>query len=517
MRRQNPESPAIAVRSNSGFGCGIVEGPGAFPTQSNYGIEYHWRFAIRHVALFTGLCLISIASADPRQLSLSEYIDRVLADSDQSQDLRDDLYSSQLAIELAELDFTTRVVPLASLNVGDDVGRQVAGIEAKRANEFGTAISVGVQSSKVSSNNVEIFDPYNSKVFVRLSQGLFRRWGNKYNRYSLTTAEIDQRSQMLEAVRRRQELVLDAIRHYYSAVLSALLLEQGERSSERAAEHRDAATSRQRVGLVSKTDVYRAELAFLGAQNIVDERKRALRRNIESLHELASIPGRDLLRPESTIQRMTPLIPEAWKKQLLENRSDWQAYLLDRDRARLTTFRTKQNVDPDVSMSLTVEREGFGDSYDESVELDETSWALLLDVRTTFDRSEEKNALARQRLQVNRLARRGEALKRKIFRQVRESLEELEAQDVRHSFAVETARRAKLGLELSVLRYTKGMSSNLEVLDAETAFSNAELDELRSLVEYNLGVARLGLSLGVLEPDWVSSLFLPLQPEPAGE
>ena len=65
-------------------------------------------------------------------------------------------------------------------------------------------------------------------------------------------------------------------------------------------------------------------------------------------------------------------------------------------------------------------------------------------------------------------------------------------------------------MELAELRYAKGMSSNLEVLDAETAFSRAQLDQSRSLVDYNLAVLRLGANLGLISKSWIASLFVPL-------
>ena len=458
-----------------------------------------------------GLLLSQAALATPATLSLTDYIDRVLEESDRTRNLRDNLYVSQLGVELAKTAFSARVVPLASVNVNEELESQTLGLEVRRFYDYGTSVSAGVSSSKFSSDSLAINNPYNSKIYVRVSQSLFQRWGPRFNRHALTLADLEQRRQRLDAERAYQELILDAARRYYAALLSDLLVEQGELGFSRAVEHLEAAQSRYRVGLVSKADVYRAEIAQLDARSRIGDQRRSQQRDLEHMHELLALSGSNTVQPEAEVVRMTPLLPEQWEGQLLENRSDWHAHLLELDRARMNVYHASRRIDPDVNLSVVVEREGYGDDYEESSELDETNWTLLLDVRTTFEQYEERNALAQRRVSLNRIARDGERLKRSIFRGVRESFDEIQASSDRHQIAIERARQSELALELAALRYSKGMSSNLEMLDAESAFSAAQLDRLRSLVAYNIAVLNLGFNLGVLDPGWVAALFVPVE------
>ncbi|MEM7209656.1 MAG: TolC family protein [Pseudomonadota bacterium] len=441
---------------------------------------------------------------------MSAYISKVLEQSDDARDIADDLYASQLSIDLAGLAFNSKIVPLANVSLGDGIGNQSIGLESRRTNEFGTTLAIGVQSSKLTSDNITINNPYNSKVFVRVTQGLFRRWGRKYNRHTLTLAELDYQIQSIRAQSRGQNLLLEATRRYYAVSLADLLLTKSLSGAQRSAGHLDAASSRHRVGLVSKSDVYRAELANLQAQRAVADRRRVLRREMELFHELLALPQADRYKPSQTIDVMTALVPVDWQDSVLESRFDWQQHLLEVERNKLSVYRAKSDIDPDVNVSLLVEQEGFGDDYDTSSNLDETNWSLNVDVRTTFSQDEEKNALARQRLAYSRRIREGEALKRHVFRDVRDAFDEVDIQNTRYISAVAASRQAELALDLSEYLYNKGASSNLEVLDAESALTDAEVDQFRSLVNYNLAVTKLGLSLGLLTPEWMQSLFVPL-------
>ncbi|MFB3089667.1 MAG: TolC family protein [Acidiferrobacterales bacterium] len=78
--------------------------------------------------------------------------------------------------------------------------------------------------------------------------------------------------------------------------------------------------------------------------------------------------------------------------------------------------------------------------------------------------------------------RDGQALKRRLFREAREALQDLIAEDRRHRVSRERLKQAKKALKLADIRYRRGLSNNLDVLDAEAAYSAAELDILRTLV-----------------------------------
>ncbi|MDH3451031.1 MAG: TolC family protein, partial [Gammaproteobacteria bacterium] len=431
-------------------------------------------------------------------IDLQRYIELVMQLSDQVRDIDDDLVDRQLEVNLAELAFDTRVTPLANFSVGAATDTRSVGVEAQRKNEFGTELGVGLESREVASNTFAIVNPYNTRAFVRVSQGLLRNWGRRYNRFGLTVAELQREKENLAAQRRRQDLLLDAIQRYHAAMLTELLVERSAQALQRAESYVASARARYRAGLTSKADVYRAELASLAAENGLKDQELAAARERERLHDLLALDEAARYRPKQQFERWTPLIPEDWRDGVLQSRAEWQIQAVDRQIADLRTFRAQRDLSADLSLSLQFEQEGFGDTYEESTTLDETEWSVLLEYRTSIQRGEEQNQLARQRRGRTRVARAGRALRRQIQREAREILADLSASDRRYQISLQQLVQAEQALKLAEIRFRRGLSSNADVLDSETAFSSAELDVVSTLIAYNNVVARLGHVFGLL-------------------
>jgi hypothetical protein len=139
-------------------------------------------------------------------IDLQRYIELAVQLSDQVRDIDDDLVARQLDIDMAQLSFETRVTPLANFNVGAAADTRSVGLEARRRNEFGTEVGVGLESSQFASNTFVVVNPYTTRAYLRVSQGLLRNWGRRYNRMGLTVAELQREKELLGAERRRQDL-----------------------------------------------------------------------------------------------------------------------------------------------------------------------------------------------------------------------------------------------------------------------------------------------------------------------
>ncbi|MDD4857458.1 MAG: TolC family protein, partial [Candidatus Krumholzibacteria bacterium] len=72
---------------------------------------------------------------------------------------------------------------------------------------------------------------------------------------------------------------------------------------------------------------------------------------------------------------------------------------------------------------------------------------------------------------------------------VRSSMEKIENSKVQ-------VRRAEAALSMAEAQYEAGVATNLDVLDAQTALSQAKLVRLRALYEYMIGVNALDRATG---------------------
>jgi outer membrane protein len=449
--------------------------------------------------------------------SLLRSIDLALMQSNQALDLQDNLLLSKMDIATAEHQFDTKLVPLTSIGFTQGTGSQRLGLEFRKETELGTTISYGAVGNRI-DDNAGVYVVENStsaRAFVKISQGLFRRWGQKYNLTDLDKAELRDKEEEILAERSRQTLILDTVRKYYDLVLAGQLLEKSEQALDRSREHLSSATSRQAVGLVSKVDVYRAELAMLDAESGKENQIRLQQRAVDSYRDLLGLYEDENISVPKNISKMAPVIPEAWEENLFRTRLDWQAHRVSAQVNKLEIAKAKQNLAPDVGLSFTLEQKGEGDSPEEALVMDQTNWSIQLEMLSSLDSFNEESALLRKKIDMTKLRRTEESLRRKIIRDSKEAFRNLQAEERNHHISLKRMHQAEMALDLAKTRYEKGLSNNLDVLDAENAFSEAGIIISRSLTAYNLAAVSLAYNLGVLDRRWIEISLSPSEDNPA--
>jgi outer membrane protein len=473
------------------------------------------------VRFLTGLviCIISSVSLAPaprasttESYTLVQAIDISMTGSDKAYDLKDSLVRSQMEVAAARHRFETKIVPLTSIGIAQGTGTQKLGMEFRRETSYGSSVSYGAVANRIDEySGYAVENSHNASAYVRVSQGLFRRWGQRYNLTDLSRAELRAKEAEISVERERQGLVLSTVRHYYALVLASQLLTQAEKSMERSRKHLESAVSRQIIGLVSKVDVYRAELALLDTESTVEVQRRAKRRAEDSYRELLRIAVDAFVVVSGQIFKMSPVIPEGWEETVWQTRLDWQAYRVKKKVNGIELYQAERDLVPDVGLSGTVEQKGQGNSIEEALELDETNWSLQLELSSTLDTFNEENILLRKKMDTAKLRRDEQALKRKVARESRDAFLDLLFTEKSHFISLKRLQQADMALDLAKTRYEKGLSNNLDVLDAETAYSDAEVDIAKALTAYNLAAVTFAHNLGVLDREWVQLSLAPVK------
>ncbi|WP_419176924.1 TolC family protein [Desulfosediminicola sp.] len=435
---------------------------------------------------------------------LLDFVHVALIQSDTSLDVRDSLQISEIDVNLAEHQFDTRIVPLTSIGFTEGTGSQQLGVEFRKEVETGTNITYGVVGNRVDEDTDYVVENRNSaSAFVRVSQGLFRRWGRKYNLTNLDVARLRNELASIDGDRQMQSLVLTTSQKYYSLLLEDQLLRQSRQALVRSKEHLDSAVSRQSVGLVSKVDVYRAELAALNAESMLQSQERRRQQAYDDFREQLHLPEETELEWQARIDKIMPVLPADWERTVLDNRLDWQEYLMNVQISKREMYKVERDLLPDVGLSFTVEQRGEGDSAEEALQLDDTNWSFQVQMNSPINDRAEKSALLRKQLEMSRLRREGETLRRKIRREIKDGFAELQMAEQRHQVSRRQLEQARLAIDLAKSRYAKGLSDNLDMLDAESALSDAELGTSRSLVEYNNAAIQLAYVMGILNTEWL--------------
>ncbi len=450
-------------------------------------------------------------------IDLVDYVAIALSESDQVIDLADQRTLAALDVTVAANRFRPKLVPLANYGIASGTASQTLGMEVRSTLTGGSNITLGTYGSRLEDDDYAVANSHQLRTYVKVSQPLFRRWGERYNRYALTRAEKLSHKQILLNEQSRQDIIQAAIQRFYAVLLGRNQLRLAKTALERSQRYHAAAIDRQQVGLVSKTDVYRAELAVLRTEMNVLEQTRSLESAEEALLEFISRPAPDELANaiDENIHDFQPVLPEDWKTILPAQRPEWQAHLIEQDLLRHARYRAERDLLPDVSVNLQYEHKGLGNSFDEARSLDENSWSVQLQLHSPFDTTEEQAALARTRMTQARLIRDGKSLERRIAREARQALTNLSATEQRLGLSHKTLEQAGKALDLALVRYERGLSDNIDLLDAETAYASAQSDIIAQRVAYNLEATRLARALGVLSLEWLQLSANPDDPHNA--
>jgi outer membrane protein TolC len=68
-------------------------------------------------------------------------------------------------------------------------------------------------------------------------------------------------------------------------------------------------------------------------------------------------------------------------------------------------------------------------------------------------------------------------------------------------------KEAKNSLNVSKLRYERGLSSNLDILDAESAYSSSQIEYVSEVLRYNFALLKYAKAMNNLDINYVNKVI----------
>jgi len=297
----------------------------------------------------------------------------------------------------------------------------------------------------------------------------------------------------------RTDLRFEVTRAYWAVVTAREAVRVVEEALGRVEAQLSDARARLRTGLVPPSDVTQAEARhalqrtlLVEAQNLVETSALELRRLTGIPHETPVEPVEPLVAPPAPIADVPALLDEARRQ-----RSDRAALDARVTAAGARTDAAAAGKRPVVAVGGGVDlarpnpkifprEDTWQESWDVGVN---ASWTLFDGGRV---RAEVATSDAARRASEERLAEFDTRLEAEV-RQRRIDLETARAALVSAREAVRSATEAHRVLRN---RYTAGVATSTEVLDAQVVQLQSELDETRALASARLAQAQLERAVG---------------------
>ncbi len=333
----------------------------------------------------------------------------------------------------------------------------------------------------------------NSQINILLTQTLYAG-GRLIN--TLRQSKLNLKAVKEKQRRTRREIIFEVKNAFYGALLAEKFVRINQETLSLAREQLRIAKERYRSGEVSNYDVLRAEVEIA---RLKPELVRAENRLQTAQNQFRFILGLDLETAVKLEGELVYLPEEVNPKDNLAAafvmRSELREMEARKEMSELDVRIAKGGSKPTVSLIA-------GNYWDEkSVSSAGDEWndyrmgIISVDI-PLFDgllaRAKTRKALAR--LNAARISQKN--LRQRVKLEVENASLNLEAARETAASQTKNVEKAERCLKIMQARYKEGKAAQLDIIDAQTALSEARVGYARSIYDYTLADARLNLAVG---------------------
>ena len=370
-----------------------------------------------------------------------------------------------------------------------------------------TGASLSAEAAlRSSSTDDAVALPRTSNARLVLTQPLLRGLGPNAAHYDIRNSQRGRQAQERTYELTRQRVAIQVTTAFYQVVLQRQLLAVARQSLKRSQSLLKASEARLQVGLVSKLDVFRAELQASQAQEAMVRAETSLQTALESFRSALGIAATEPVEPEAVelpdIAAAEPLEPvDVLVARAQQARIDLMETRDQVDDARRTASLARQNLLPQLDLNFSMSQLGLGTSFGSAWKASASDRRFSVFLSSSYP-LERTSASANRAEAELILAGRQRGLRQQqlqIELEVRAAARELQ----RLAKSIELQRKAvdiaEQQRQLATLRYQRGLASNFDVVDAEGSLVVARSALVGLLTSHRLAHYELLRATGTLD------------------
>jgi outer membrane protein TolC len=433
----------------------------------------------------------------PLPLTLDEAVNRALQANRSIASTKYAAEGQYLSVVSARSEFETKIVPAVNVGIsgGDNTGPPQGyggGFSIQQKLESGTKLSLGPAVNKA-------FGVYSTDVGLSIEQPLFKGFGRESNLDRVRTAIFNMASADRSLHQLRINTFLDVVTTYYDALKNGEIVHMYESMARRLRGHAEVAQAKEKVGLATPMDTYRAEIRLKDAEDALTQARESYQDNRDRLKVLLALPletDMDLVSPLKV--EIVEVGLESVIETALTRRVDMEQAREDIREAERRVAVARHNILPDISLVVGYDQFGLSDRFQQSTGLDQNRWSVRLVSSTDLFRTAEKSAYQQSLLNLKSIQLNLEGRKDEIRRQVRRQFTALKEAERRIAIRKEQIRQAEGKLALAEVKFAHSMADNFDVIEAETELQRSKINLLSSEIDYIVGTYSLRAISGTL-------------------
>ena len=308
------------------------------------------------------------------------------------------------------------------------------------------------------------------------------------SKYALDSAELT-----LEDT--KQAIKLQTTQAYYEILRCRDMMKVREEEVNALQEHLNKSMIRYREGVVAKSDILASTVSLADAkQNYVTARGE-YEKSLADLNNIIGLPTETplLIRDETNYTTYEPT-EESCVEYALENRPDYFSaeYAIKQAEAAIKIAESARKPQVDASISKTAEGDKIFSS-DTS-----RSWQAGLTLQwNIFDNGVTSASVNEMRAQLRKYQSVATQIADSIRLEVHNDYIDLRTAEENIATTKIAVARAEEDYHLAQIRYTEGVGTNLEVIDAQEKLTQARTNYFSAFYSYYVAKASLEKAMGV--------------------
>lgn len=402
------------------------------------------------------------------------------------------LESQKLSLDSVRSEFDVRITPSTSAGITDDEEALGAGVSFKKKSTFGPEVSISPLFGRSD-------EEYAGKVGLSLDIPLYRGFGKEVNLNSIYSSQFSVRNAKRSLYLSRVSVVLETVSAVYDIIKQRELVQLSKSQAQRLKMHAETARIKERVGLATSMDIYRAEIRIRDAEDSLVLARKALQAAEDRLKLILAIPLETVIAVDAPMECEPVRIDakdamETARKNRVELKQAEDAI----QEAQRKAVIAKHNILPSLNLAMGYERFGLSDDFDQSLGFDERIWSIKLVASTDWARKSERASYQRSLINVRNTRLDFNSKEDEIKREVRNQLEALAKAEERITIRNEQIRQAEGKLALSKIKFRHHMADNFDIIEAETELQQARTNLLSVKTQYIVGTYQIRAVLGTL-------------------
>lgn len=291
----------------------------------------------------------------------------------------------------------------------------------------------------------------------------------------------------------REDIVYDTIKAYFNVLASHDLERIAQEQVANLQEHLNLVTAKYEIGVVPRVDVLRSQVQAANSQQVLIKSSNGYKIAQTTLATILQYQGQELkLLDTFSFVPYEMTLDRALDTSLVQ-RKDLKRANLEIKNSELNVKVAEAAWQPTVNGRLRV-----GNDEDTLIPLGR-NWGFGVSVSwPIFDNGTIRSSVEQSRIQSNQSKLLAKQVADSAYQAVtvdylnmREAEKRLESTAVTVKMATEDAYIARE-------KYRVGMGTNIEIFDAQVALTQAQVNQLQALYDYNVNKASLKRDIGIL-------------------